>query len=471
MTLTSQGLTFFLRIVSTMILARLLAPEDFGMISMVAAITGFAKIFSDLGLSTATIQREDITHAQVSSLFWINAALGLLITILIAALSPAVARFYMHPQLNWVTVALSLNFVITGLAIQHKALLIRQMRFFTVAKVQVWSILLGIIVAVFMAMNGFRYWALVLNTLVTSAAGVVGFWWASGWRPSLPPRKSGVRSLLNFGLDVAGFNIINYFSQNLDNILIGRYYGSAALGIYSKAYQLLMLPITNLRIPLNKVAMPALSRLRPEPEKYRSYYMKFISALAFVSMPFVAFMFVCSDNIIRVVLGAQWMEASGLFKILAVAGLIKPVVSTYSVVALSSDQSRRYFWCGGANAVGLMLSFIVGLPWGAKGVATAYVVANYLLLCPTLIFIFKGTPIRFGDFLRAILKPLTGCLAMGAAIYPLQLALSDIADIGALTILFSACLPVYILVITILPGGTRDLRTYYRYGRLVFTDK
>lgn len=470
-TLASQALSFVIQIGSTMILARLLTPQDYGMISMVAAITGFASVFSNLGLSTATIQRADINHGQVSTLFWINVGVGALISLIVAAISPAVAWFFKTPQLLWVTVVLSLNFLITGLAIQHQALLNRQMQFFAIAKVRILSMLAGIAVAVFMAMHGFRYWALVFNTLTISATSVAGFWLVARWRPSLPRRRSGVRPMLRFGSDVAVFNIINYFSRNLDNILIGRYFGSSILGLYGKAYQLLMLPITNLREPLNKVAMPSLSRLQDEPIQYRKYYMKFISVLAFVSMPLVVFMFVCSDNIINLVLGPQWMGASEFFRILALAALIQPVASTRGVVLLSTGQSRKYLFWGAANAIVTIISFILGLQWGAKGVATAYAIANYLILYPSLIYVFKGSPVRTRDFFSAIYKPLTASLSMGLICYYFQMSIKDISNFYIISICFVLSFCVYLFALWAVSGGSKDLREYYSYGRLAFVRK
>lgn len=467
-TLFSQVLSVLINLGSTMILARLLTPQDYGMIAMVAAITGFAGIFSDLGLSTATIQRADITHRQVSNLFWVNVCLGVIITIIVMAIAPAVARFYNTPELLWVTVVLSLNFMVTGLVVQHKALLTRQMQFLTIAKIEISSTLLGISIAVIMAIYGYRYWSLVFNTLTVSTCSVICFWLTSKWRPSLPQRKSGVSSMIRFGSDIAGFNIINYLSRNLDNILIGRYYGPDSLGVYSKAYQLLMFPISNLRDPLNKVVMPSLSSLQHEPARYRSYYVKYLSVLAFITMPLVVFMFVCSANIINLVLGPQWINASELFKILAVTALIQPVVSTQGAVVLSTGQSRRYFWWGTSYAFVIVLSFILGLPWGAKGIATSYAIANYILIYPSLYYCFRGTPIKIIDFFLAIYRPMLAALIMGLGCYYLNNYLAQFGGnlILALNIAVSAGL--YLIALVIISGGIGELREYFEYGRLVF---
>lgn len=199
--------------------------------------------------------------------------------------------------------------------------------------------------------------------------------------------------------------------------------------------------------------------------------MKFISLLAFVSMPLVAYMFVCSGNIIRLVLGQQWIGASELFKTLALAAMIQPIASTRGLVLLSIGKSRKYLWWGGANAIVTILSFILGLPWGARGVATSYAVANYLVLYPSLLYVFNGSPVRVKDFFTAIYKPFTASLTMGAICFFLQKSIGEISDISFLTICFVASLGVYLLSMMALAGGGKDLREYYSYGRLAFSRK
>lgn len=467
-TLTSQGVMFVIRMGSTMIMARLLTPNDFGLIAMVTAITGFAQIFKDLGLSMSTIQRDNINHAQVSTMFWINVAISLVIMLIIAALSPAVAWFYETPQLTLVMLALSVTFLFGGLAIQHQALLNRQMRFATIAGVQIISVIIGIIAAIYAAMHGFRYWALVLNNIFFSVTLVLGLWLVSGWRPGLPVRGAGVRSMLKFGINITGFDVINYFSRNLDNILIGRYCGASSLGLYSKAYQLLMLPISNLRIPLNNVALPSLSRMQKNPEQYRSYYKRYISILAFMSMPLIVFMFVYSENIIILVLGKQWLGASNIFKILALAALIQPIASSRGLVLLSLGKGERYFLWGLFNAIATVTSFIIGIQWGVTGVATAYAVANYLILYPSLWYVYKDTPIKISDFFWSILKPAISSFVMGFAGIALQIYLVGKSNFIVLPVCFLACSIVYLLAWVVIPGGRRTLGDYYSYGALLF---
>lgn len=470
-TLFSRGAKFVLQMVSTVILARILAPADFGMIAMVTAVTGFANTFSSLGLSTVTIQKEDISHAQVSTLFWINSGMGLLITAFVAGLSPIVSWFYQRPQLSTITLVLSLNFLFSGMSIQHHALLSRQMRFVTIAKIQIFSSTTGILASVVAAYCGFHYWALVLNILVSSLCHLVGVWVALEWRPAFTFQLSAIRSLLSYGVDVAGFNIINYFSRNLDNVLIGRFLGEATLGIYSKAYHLLMLPIINIREPLSKVALPSLSRLQSEPNRYRLYYKKFISVLAFISMPLVVFMFVLSDSLVVLILGSQWSGVSEIFRIFSVLALIQPVLSTRGLVLLSTGQSRKYFWWGLLNAFVISISFIVGIKWGAKGVASSYVVANYLFLYPSLVFVFTGSALKVRDFFTPIVKPILASIVMGFSVFYLHSSMVGFGNISILFVCFFAGVVFYLLAIIGVSGGMKDLREYYSYGALLIKNK
>ncbi len=467
-TLTTQAMSFVIQLGSTMVLARILTPDDYGMMAMVVAITGLAGILINLGLSTATIQRAEINHAQVSTLFWINAGIGAALMLLVSGLSPVIAWFYKTPELKWVAMALSCNFLINGMAVQHQALLNRQMRFVAIAVIQIGSMLAGISVAIMMALKGFGYWALVSNSITISVCTVMGAWLASGWRPGLPRRDAGVGSMVKFGSDIVGFNIINYFARNLDNILIGRYHGSSALGLYSKAYQLLMMPITNLRDPMNKVALPALSRLQDDPTQYRNYYIKFLSLLSFLSMPLVVCLFVLSDNIISFFLGSQWMGASVIFKVLALAAFIQPVSGTRGLVLLSCGKSRRYLKLGILGATIVILSFIVGVRWGALGVATAYSVQTYLFLLPFMYLGFYKTPVTLKDFFIGLHKPFIASFLMGGCCYFLSIKLSGISDFFLITTILFCAVFLYCLFFILIPGGREEFRNYYYYGKEMF---
>ncbi len=450
-----------------MVLARMLSPEDYGINAMAVSITGFANVFASLGLSTATVQRAQINHEQVSTLFWINAAIGLLVTLIVAAMSPAVSRFYNSPELLRVMLLLSTVFLITALSIQHSALLTRQMRFYTIAKIRIFSLVAGITVAIVAGYYGFGYWALVFNTLTSAIVSAIANWIACRWVPGLPHRNVGVGSMVKFGADLVGFDVLNYFSRNLDNILIGRYLGAGPLGLYSKAYQLLMMPITNLRGPVNSVAMPALGRLQQDPAKFRDYYLKCVELLAFVSMPLVMFMFVYTEQLIDLLLGPQWLEVVGIFKILAIGAFIQPVASTSGLVLITTGQSRLYLKLGAISSAFICASFVVGLSWGVKGVATSYIVATYLLVIPRMYYSFRNTSVSLSLFVGAVYRPVAASLITGFGIF---FILQKIVIANAfLSLLVGVILStmVYFVVFALLPNGFGGLREYLSYGRSI----
>jgi len=470
-TLTAQGVIFFLQMGSTVVLARLLTPQDYGLIAMVTAVTGFVMMFKDLGLSMATIQRAEVNHAQISTLFWINVLLSFSITLITAALSPVIAWFYNEPRLTWITLALAFAFIFGGLTVQHEALLRRQMRFGSLATIQIVSMLAGIITAIIAAFYGARYWSLVLMQLSRAVTNAIIVWAVCGWRPGLPVRRSGVRKMLAFGGNITGFNVVNYFSRNLDNILIGKFCGSVQLGLYSKAYALLMLPITQIRTPLNMVALPTLSSLQKEPVRFTRYYNKLVSLVAFVSMPLIAFLAVCSENIISLLLGNQWLEAANIFRVLALAAFIQPSLSTKGVVLLTLGQSGRYLRFGIFYSIVIVASFILGVSWGAIGVAMAYTIANVLIMIPSLWYCFRFTPISTWDYLEAIAKPVLASLIAAAFILLAQKYMVNQSDIISITLCMFTGLTIYLLVWYVMPKGRSVLQEYLSYRKLLFGRK
>lgn len=404
-TLVSQGASVAIQLASTVVLARLLRPKDYGVIGMVMAITGFAGLFRDLGLSSATIQRDTLSHNQLSTLHWINVAMGAALTAVVAAAAPLVAWFYGRTELTAVTVCVSFNFIIGSFGTQPGALLNRQMRFGSIAAASLSGAVVSFVIAVGMASQGFSYWSLVVSGITGGAITTLMLNMLSGWRPGLAVRGSGVRSMLRYGVNITAFDIVNYFQRNLDNILIGRFWGADALGLYSRAYALLMFPIQNIRGPINSVAFPAMSRLRNRPDLFRTYYLSTTNLVALLSMPLTAFLFVASEQIITVTLGVQWLQASSIFSCLALAAFVQPAAGLAGTLLLTRGESRRYFRCGLFNAIVLSIAFVVGLPWGAVGVALAYAIGNYLVLYPWLRWAFQGSPVTFRDFVMSCAWP------------------------------------------------------------------
>ena len=398
----SQGLSFVLRMGTTVVMARLLTPADFGLIAMVTAVTGFVALFKDLGLSMATVQREEITHEQVSALFWINLMVGTLTCLVTMGLAPVIAWFYDKHELLNVTLCLSVNFVLVGLGVQHQALLRRHMRFFALYSVETLAYISNILVSIGSAYFGVRYYAIVFGMLTNSLVLSGGFWVVSGWIPGWFTKNSQIGSMLAFGFNLTGYRLVNYFSRNMDNILIGRYMGAATLGLYDKAYQLLLLPVQQINWPLTNVVVPALSRLQNDGKKFSEYYYKAIQLVTSITMPVVFFLFIKADTVIMIMLGKQWTGSVEIFRALAPAALIGVVNIAPGWVYLSLGRTDRQLKWGIFASLVTVLSFIIGIRWGALGIATAFSVQSVTKFFPGIVYCYRGTGLRLWDLVKSL---------------------------------------------------------------------
>lgn len=405
-TITTQIFKFILQFGGTAVLARLLAPEDFGLIAMTIVITGFISMFKDVGLSMATIQKEHINHAQVSALFWINVAIGALLTLIVVSISPLIAAFYAEPRLTSVTIALSAVFFIGGFAIQPKAILKRKMAFKTLAIIEVVSQIAGVICAIYMATSGYGYWSLVGQQITII---MVDFFITSisiSWRPSRPKRTEGVREMVRFGADIVAFNSVNYFSRQMDNLLIGWFWGASSLAFYSKAYTLLLMPVNQINAPLTAVSLPSLSRTQNDPVRYKSFFLKFLELIVSLSIPVILVFFLFSEQIILAWLGPAWTESASIFKLLVPAAMTGVLTNPLGSLMLSLGLSSRYRKIGLFSAVVIVIAFIIGLPYGVHGVAIAYSIASICLVLPVCWLSTKGTPVDVKDIIYTLFPTL-----------------------------------------------------------------
>jgi PST family polysaccharide transporter len=405
-----QAFKFALKAGSTAILARLLTPEDYGLVAMTTVVVGFIAVFKDAGLTSATVQRSEISHAQISMLFWINTAVGGAIALLLVALSPLISAFYNEPRLQAITVVLATTFLFSGITVQHQALLRRQMRFKVLAILEMLSITAGIIVAVAMALSGFGYWSLVGLNVASAIVNAIGVWLTLHWIPSFPTRGSGVRPLLKFGGDVLSFNVINYFSRQFDTLLIGWFWGPVTLGFYDRAYNMLMMPIRRINGPVAAVAVPALSRARVRAEQFRGFFLNSLQLVTSITVPLVLVLTIYADEIVRLWLGPEWSRCAGIFRLLALAAATGAISNPVGWLLVSLGHTQRYKQMGIFTSAVTVTSFIIGLPFGAEGVARSYSIASLLLFVPTWLFVLAGTGIRPADIVNTLRPTLLSAL-------------------------------------------------------------
>ena len=257
---------------SLMVLARLLGPKDFGLVGMVTAFTGVLSLFRDFGLSAAAVQRTTVTEEQISTLFWINVFVGALLALLTFAMAPFIAAFYHEPRLFAVTAVVAFGFLFNAAGVQHSALLQRQMRFTALAVINTVSLIVGTAIAIGGAKAGYGYWALVAMTVTLPLITTIGLWMATGWVPGMPHRRVGIRSMMHFGGTLTLNGLVVYVATNIEKVLLGRFWGVDAIGIYGRAYQLINIPTDNLNSAAGEVAFSALSRLQDDPGRLRELF-------------------------------------------------------------------------------------------------------------------------------------------------------------------------------------------------------
>ncbi len=402
----AQAANFLIRVGSLMVLARLLSPQDFGLIGMVTAFTGVLDLFRDFGLSAASVQRATVTEEQTSTLFWINVLVGGMLTIVALALAPLVATFYHEPRLLSVTSVLAIGFLLNGAGVQHSSVLQRQMRFTALALIGVVSLILSTVVAIAMAKAGYGYWALVAMTISTPLVATLGFWMAASWVPGTPRRRAGIRSMMRFGGTVTLNGLVVYIASNFEKVLLGRYWGAEAIGIYGRAYQLIRIPTDNLNSAVGEVAFAALSRLQDDPERLKRYFLKGYSLVVALTLPITIACALFADDVIFVLLGPKWNGAVEIFRLLAPTILVFALANPLGWLLSALGLVERLLKIALVLAPLMIGGYIVGLPYGPIGVAVAYSAVMTLMVVPIVAWAVHGTVVSVSDILRVLCPPL-----------------------------------------------------------------
>jgi PST family polysaccharide transporter len=393
----AQAVRMLVQLASVVVLARLLIPEDFGLVASVGPIVAFVGLFQNLGLQSAVIQRKEIGESQLNQVFWITTFVGLVCTVVIVALSPAVAVFYGDQRMTAITIAAALPLLLGSLTALPLALMNRHMKFGQLALNDVYAAIVGLLVAAAAAYFGMGYWSLVIGPAASAAIALMAAWWATRWMPGRPDFRVD-RDIISFGANLTGFNLVNFFSRNLDNILIGRYSGPVELGYYDRAYKLLLFPLQNITQPLSRVMIPLMSRIQDDKARFRDIYMRTNWLLAMVTMPGIAALTLAAQPTVSILFGEQWLPVAPIFVWLGIASLIQPVSSTTGWIFICQGETKTMFRWGIFSSLTTVLPFFIGLRWGASGVAAAYAISGYLRI-PVLAWLVQRVgPVSALDF-------------------------------------------------------------------------
>ena len=422
-TLTS----FALSLIGLVVITRLLTKEDFGLFGMVTVLSGLAAMFIDFGLGRALIHKDEITDGQISGLFWINAIVGLVMASVFAMLTPVIVWLYQEPRLMAINLAMASVFLFSALGVQHQALLQREMRFKKLALVQPFAMGFGVIAGILVALAGGGYWALVVQRAVLQVVTVIMLFSFSGWLPGRPAPWNEIRDLVKFGTHVFSVQMVNYFSRNTDNFLLGYFYGPSVLGLYARAYTLVMLPAEKVNAPCGGVIIPVLSRLRSEPKRYAKAYLDIISAISLLLTPLCILMFLDAEEAVPLLLGEEWKDLVPVFWLLAPTCLMAVTRGAEYWLYVSWGHVERYTKWTMIQTPLLIVAICLGVPWGGYGVAAAASIATVLLKPVAFAVASPGTPVQLCSYLDRVFTPIILSLLAAAPILTLN-SLSLLGD-------------------------------------------
>ncbi|HEY2758411.1 MAG TPA: lipopolysaccharide biosynthesis protein [Pseudolabrys sp.] len=460
--LTARGIDFSFQFVSLMILARLLTPADYGVFAMVTPFLWVLITMGDLGLASAVLQQPDLNERQASAIFQVNALTGLALAGLLLACSPLLGAFYGDARVSEIAAILSLVLVVSGFTAVQQALLRRALLFGVLLRAQIASSALSSTVAVALAWNGAGYWALVARALVDPLVYASVAWVSAAWWPRHAEWGDATKALLRFGRYYLGSSLIYSLARQADNVLIGWRYGSAELGPYALAYRLFFLPVQQITWPLGHVVVPTLSRLRDDPERLKRWYLKLLRLVTLAAFPPFFSLMVCADDVIAVTAGPQWSAAADILEILAPVGALQTAYSTCDWLLRARGLADRSFWWTVVSSAACLIGYIIGLPWGALGVASGLAVANLLFFLPGFLYATKGTSIGLIDAVKAMLPCFAVAFFAVAATWALRMEIASgwhplarLLSTGAVIAVIMAC--GWLLLYR--PSGWRNLLT------------
>jgi polysaccharide transporter, PST family len=437
---------------SAVLLSRLLSPADIGLMAMAWPIFAFALLFQELGLTQAVVQKPSITRGELNTLFWINLAVSALLALVLAAIGPLAGAFYEDDRAGLLTSAMALSVIIAGIGAQPGAILNRRMEFGRLALIDAGGALAGLAVSIVWALVVPSYWALYAGLIANTLFATLGQWCAARWSPSWPRLTGGWRALLHFGAGLTGFNIANFFARNVGSILIGRYQGNAALGLYDRAYKLLLFPLQQVNGPLQRVTIPALARLTSDPTRYRNAYLRTLGQALLVSLPGVAFMTSMAGDLIPLLLGERWRDVAPIFAALGFAGLLQPLNNTAGWLFMSQGRAQEYMNWGIVTAISAVIAYLCGLPFGPFGVAAAYAASEYVRTPLLWWYVGRRGPVGVKDIVRTATPHVAGAALSFAALAGtadwLPLPIPSRLVLGVL-----ASYAISLLVIAVFPSG------------------
>lgn len=456
-TLSGQLVRIGVQLTGIIILGHLLAPSDYGLVASVMAIIGIGEVFRDFGLSSAAIQSRELTRNQKDNLFWVNGLIGLALTALALLCSPLIAGLYGDDRLGPLTQVLAVTFLLNGLATQFRADLNRNLRFFTLTASEVGAQLGGLAVGIVMAVNGFGYWSLAGQQVSQGVLTMIILIPVTGWFPRWFHRGTGIGHFLRFGSNVFGTQLLGYASRNTDSVIIGATLGPGPLGLYNRAFQLLLLPLNQINAPSTRVALPVLSRLQDDRDRYAQFIILGQRIMLHLVTFVLAFAAAQATPIIAITLGDQWLASAPIFQILSLAGFFQAAGYATYWVFLSKGLMRQNLYFSLVSRPLLIGLVLLGSLWGVHGVAAAYSLGMGLSWPLSLWWISRVSDAPAGRMFIAGVRAIVGYAFAGGASYAATLWVPSDQPLVSLAVGLAALVGTVAVLALLWPAFRRDI--------------
>ncbi|ACQ79265.1 polysaccharide biosynthesis protein [Beutenbergia cavernae DSM 12333] len=456
-TLAAQALRIVLQLAGVVLLARLLLPSDYGLVAMVMALIGVAEIFRDLGLSSAAVQAEHLSRAQRDNLFWVNTAAGGVLALLVVAVAPLIARWYAEPELVDLARALAPVFLLNGLATQFRADLTRRMRFSRIATADVLAPCLALGAAIAVAAAGGGYWALVTQQLTTAVVLLVVLAVSARWWPRWYTRDAPMRELLSYGWHLAGSQLIGYVARNIDSVTIGTRFGATPLGLYNRAFQLLMTPLAQLRNPTVTVALPVLSRIRESRSETDAFVRRGQLALGLTLVAGLGVVAGAAAPLTAIMLGPAWEAAEPYLRLLAAAGAFQTLAYVGYWVYLAHGLTKELLRYSIVSAALTVTCVLVGSIGGPVGVAWGFLAATALEWPISFWWLSRKANVSVRPLVIGALRIVALAAVLGVAAWAACTLVGPSAPWVQLAAAVGAAGVVYVVALA-LPSYRRDVR-------------
>ena len=366
-------------------LTRLIAPREFGLVAMGAVLTGFAATLAESGTQAAIVQRKDLQEANLSAALMINLVVALIVSVVLAASAPLIAEFYGAPGVEVIVWIITPTFVISALAVVHRGLLERELRFRALAAIDVVAAVLGSATGIGLALAGFGAVAIVANGLAAAIVTSILSWASIGWFPRMAPTRSAITELVGFSGHFLNFNIVNYWARNLDNLLVGKFFGPYQAGLYTRAYGLLLLPLTQVSAVYGRVMFASMASVQDNLARVRDAYTHALSDVSSLTTPLLLGLALLAGDVVPLVLGEQWKPAVGMIRVFALVGIVQSLTTTIGWIFLSQGRPKQMSHLAVFNSACVIVSFFVGVVIGSPfAVAVSYAIAGVIVTYPTV---------------------------------------------------------------------------------------